>query len=359
MKGKTINRLTAFVAVTAACTSLQAASYDVVDLGTLGGSASVSLNINNKGQVVGGSTTTGDMAFHAFVGQAGKQGLVLQDLGARFGGTNSQALAINANGDIAGATVLAGHLRAVLDTGTPQQIGTLGGQSNVARGINNKSEVVGYSALGGDNAAHAFLLSHGSLLDLGTLGGVNSAANAINNRGDVVGISETTTPGITQAFLYSSGGLRSLGTLGGKNSFALDINERGSVVGSADTEADTTHAFLFADGTMHDLGTLGGDNSNAFGINDNDEIVGRTQFATGDGTNHAFFLGRCQLTDLNSLIPSDSGWVLNEARAINNNGEIVGIGQRNGQTRAFLLEPNKKGEGSSDCEAKIKGEVAK
>jgi len=77
MKGKTINRVIAFVAATAACTSIQAASYAVVDLGTLQGSASVALSINNKGQVVGGSTIAGDTAFHAFVVQSGKHGLVL------------------------------------------------------------------------------------------------------------------------------------------------------------------------------------------------------------------------------------------------------------------------------------------
>jgi probable HAF family extracellular repeat protein len=354
MKGKTINRVITFVAATVACTSMRAASYAVVDLGTLHGSASVALSINNKGQIVGGSTIAGDTAFHAFVVQSGTQGLVLQDLGTRFGGTNSQALAINANGDMIGATVVAGHMRAVLDTGTPQQIGTLGGQSSVARGINNRSDVVGYSALGGDNAAHAFLYSHQNLFDLGTLGGTNSAASAINNRGDIVGTSETLTPDVTQAFLYS-GGLRSLGTLGGKNSSAVDINERGDVVGSADTAAGTTHAFLFADGAMRDLGTLGGDSSNAFGINDSGDVVGGAQFAIDNTTSHAFILGRCQLTDLNSLIPSDSGWVLNEARAINNSGEIVGIGQLNGQTRAFLLEPNSKDDSGADCAVQNQG----
>jgi len=144
-----------------------------------------------------------------------------------------------------------------------------------------------------------------------------------------------------------------LGTLGGKNSYAVAINEDGLVVGSANKADGTTHAFLFDDGNMRDLGTLGGNNSDAFGINEHARIVGRAQFATDDPRTHAFFLGRCQMIDLNSSIPSDSGWVLQEARAINEDGEIVGIGQHQGQTHSFLLVPKDENEDNAaeKCDA--------
>ena len=45
------------------------------------------------------------------------------------------------------------------------------------------------------------------------------------------------------------------------------------------------------------------------------------------------------LLDLNSLVPIDSGWELNEAYAINGKGQIVGSGTFQGQTRAFRLDP--------------------
>ena len=48
------------------------------------------------------------------------------------------------------------------------------------------------------------------------------------------------------------------------------------------------------------------------------------------------------MIDLNSLIPSNSGWVLGRAQAINDLGQIVGFGYYNGQTRAFLLNPTSK-----------------
>ena len=45
------------------------------------------------------------------------------------------------------------------------------------------------------------------------------------------------------------------------------------------------------------------------------------------------------MTDLNSLIPAGSGWVLEAAKAINNAGQIAGFGMINGAEHAFLLSP--------------------
>ena len=47
------------------------------------------------------------------------------------------------------------------------------------------------------------------------------------------------------------------------------------------------------------------------------------------------------MRDLNNLIPADSGWILGIARAINDLGQIVGVGYLEGEegNRAFLLTP--------------------
>jgi hypothetical protein len=45
------------------------------------------------------------------------------------------------------------------------------------------------------------------------------------------------------------------------------------------------------------------------------------------------------MTDLNSVINAKSGMVLNEAKAINDLGQIAANGTINGENHAFLLTP--------------------
>ena len=127
------------------------------------------------------------------------------------------------------------------------------------------------------------------------------------------------------------------------NSYAYGINRRGGVAGNvSDAGSDTNgvysnsraKAFLWRKGKMVGLGTLpGSKNSAAFGINDSTAIVG----TSGD---RAFLWTRGKMLDLNACLPSGSGWMLEEARAINNKGQIVGSGKLSGQTHMFLLTPS-------------------
>jgi probable HAF family extracellular repeat protein len=46
------------------------------------------------------------------------------------------------------------------------------------------------------------------------------------------------------------------------------------------------------------------------------------------------------MIDLNTLVPTDSSWILEAANGINDNGQIVGYGTNpSGQTDAYLLTP--------------------
>ena len=54
---------------------------------------------------------------------------------------------------------------------------------------------------------------------------------------------------------------------------------------------------------------------------------------------HAFVYEGGSMTDLNSLIPAGSGWVLRSATGVNDAGEIVGYGTYQGQLSGFLLTP--------------------
>ncbi len=75
----------------------------------------------------------------------------------------------------------------------------------------------------------------------------------------------------------------------------------------------------------------------AHDVNNYGQVVGRVVDPTIDV---AFIWDSGNgIRDLNTLIDPSLGWHLTEANAINDNGQIVGWGEHNGQTRAFLLTP--------------------
>jgi len=132
-----------------------------------------------------------------------------------------------------------------------------------------------------------------------------------------------------------------LGTVpGGFDSGASGINGSGQVVGWAYYNSNQQgHAFLYENAQMDDLGALpGGSYSAAYAINDSGQVVGYA--LTSSEQEHAFLYENAQMVDLNDRIPADSGWVLQYATEINDEGQIVGNGVHNGQRRAFLLTPS-------------------
>ncbi|HYW69578.1 MAG TPA: PxKF domain-containing protein [Pyrinomonadaceae bacterium] len=208
--------------------------------------------------------------------------------------------------------------------------------------INNAGNVAGYegTATSAGNYYHAFVYANGTQTDLGTLNGNvgTSYAYDINNSGVVVGEAET-AGGTRHAFIYESGVMQDLGTLGGNYSYAYGINGSGHVAGAAYLSGNQyQHAFLYDSvHGMQDIGTIDGYSSFARDVNDSDTAVGN---ATTPSGNHAMvYNANTGMQDLNSLIPADSGWTLNDAIAINNGGQIVGNGTHNGGSHAFLLTP--------------------
>jgi probable HAF family extracellular repeat protein len=318
--------------------------YHITDLGTLGGTHSIGYGINASGQVTGDSfpTGVGVSRSHAFLWTPttpnGASGTMI-DLGT-LGGTSSYGQGINASGQVAGYAYTDGNdeVYAFLWTptspngvsGTMLPLGTLGGTDSVGLGINAGGQVVGYSSTTGDVVLHAFFYD-GSMHDLGTLGGTGeSYAYGINDSGQVTGEAGG------HAFLYD-GTMHDLeGGSGG-----LGINASGQVTGNSGT-----HAFLWtpttpngASGTLIDLGTLGGGSSSGRGINASGHVVG-TSYPTGNTASHAFlYTSGSGMVDLNSLIDPLSGWELTEGNAINDAGQITGIGFNGSELHAFLLTP--------------------
>ncbi|MGH9653636.1 MAG: PEP-CTERM sorting domain-containing protein [Bryobacteraceae bacterium] len=54
-------------------------------------------------------------------------------------------------------------------SGSPVDLGTLGGAQSYAYGIDSSGDIVGYSYLAGDTAEHAFLFTNGVMIDLNNL----------------------------------------------------------------------------------------------------------------------------------------------------------------------------------------------
>jgi len=235
------------------------------DLGTLGGPDAWANFVNDRGQVAGFSYTDATPVVdngpvcpgnvptqHPFLWENGK----MTDLGS-LGGTcaGSEVAgfqgALNNRGQVVGGSTLAGnqvfHPFLWTNPGPMQDLGTLGGESGCgkAKAINDAGEVVGETDLGGCSPViHAFLWKKGVMTDLGTVeGDTCSDANAINSKGQIVGASLHEDPVqpcgnfVQHAFLWESGELVDLNTLiPPKSALQLAaaevINDRGEIAGT-------------------------------------------------------------------------------------------------------------------------------
>lgn len=292
--------------------------YTVVDLG--GTSA---YSVNDSGAVAGILLSNGQQT--GFLGsQTG-----LQFYSSEPFGSESVASGINNSGQVAGTILGNGGTHGVVWTnGVMRDLGN----GTSASGINDAGWIVG-----GDG--QAFVSGTSGLQNLGVLpGGDWSTGAAINNQGAVTGYGDIGN-GRFEAFLWLPGGaLMPLGTLGGGDSYGTGINARNEVAGYGTARSGYTHAFAGTPGDLQDLGTLGGTSSYAYNINDSGAVVGASYVGNG-GETHAFVYLNGVMVDLNTLIPSGSGWDLLEAFGINDRGQIAGEGRFDGQLRAFRLDP--------------------
>jgi probable HAF family extracellular repeat protein len=288
----------------------------VINMGTFGGTNSLSNGVNNWGQAIGGAENTdpdpwnfggivglpSPTAWHGFLWQNG----VLQDLGT-LGGPDSFGLTVNEQGQIIGFS---------FTNSTP----------NPTTGI---------------PTVDPFLWQDGRMTDVGTLGGTFGFGNAVNNGGQVVGFSDVAGDLTNHAFFWDRGALTDIGTLGGNNSGANWINNAGQVVGTADLADGTHHAFIWRKGTMTDLGTIANDPcSDGFYLNALGQAIGISTDCNGTIL-HTFLWENGSMVDLSAQVLPGSGFTDVEPVVINDRGEIVGNGLlTSGDLHAVILTPN-------------------
>jgi len=267
--------------------------------------------------------------------------------------------------------------------------GLPGAATSIAFGMNDRDQVAGASGPNVDGYYHAILWDRGIVHDLGTLPGLtDSEAFMVNNIGIVIGDCWNENVEVDVAVYWYRGQIFPLPPLNeGDFSLPHGINDWGQIVGQSGPDWEYNHAVLwrlFPKPSVMDLGTLGGDSSSSYAINNCGQIVGLAQTATGDWhpalwdrdgitdlenfgddsigvafainncgqivglsgvdwsdmtTHHALLWEKGQMVNLETQIPGNSGWVLQEALGINDRGQISGIGLHNGETRAFLLTP--------------------
>lgn len=307
--------------------------YTVTDLTPdLEFGVSQAVGINDAGQVAGNADNA--VGFGAFIAHNGT---------VNYLSPNFSATGINAGGQIAGNS---GQAALIYSNGSITPINnSLGGSSIYATGINDSGLVTGAAdTISGND--HAFITNSQSVQDLGALPrGRSSVGYAINNLGQVTGDSGTriiTASGTiidgTHAFVTENGQMRDLGTFGGNLSRGNAINDAGVVAGHAARADGSLQAFISSDTGLREVGNLGAW-STASGINNAGQVVGRFGNATRT-QERAFATINGEMTDLNTVIALNSGWLLLGATDINNSGYIVGSGLTpSGRFHAFLLTP--------------------
>jgi probable HAF family extracellular repeat protein len=205
-------------------------------------------------------------------------------------------------------------------------LGTLGGNTSNALGINDSGQVVGWSYLADNITYHAFKWTPTrGMVDLGTPGGRWSQASAINSAGEAAG--QTTSPDLEGLPFYWSArdGFVHIGLARqAGNDFAFGINDQGEVTGQFYTPDGVVHAFVWSKdlGRPVPIGALpGGLHSVGTAINNLRHITGNS--STVHTRHDAFVWDKLSgMRDIGVI----AGGNYTTGEAINDRDEIVGLG---------------------------------
>lgn len=370
------------------------AKYQVTDLGATVGSPFSQATYVSDNNLISGVVVEADGAQHAFLFVHGSP---LDISSPGLGGPNSGAFGVNDRGQVDGIAEssetdpnnenFCAYFTAFKclpfrwQEGVISPLPLLGGNNGTVSIINRRGEIAGAAETGTpDPSCPASVAVNGTgpqLLDYAPViwgaragavrrlpvlpGDTVGMALWINDKGQTVGFSSTCATGLLPPFAAgahavmweSDGTPHDLGNLGGTfnpnvlavGNIAFAINDRDQVTGvSALPGSQTAHGFFWTTHTgMVDLGTLPGDSTSAgLGINNRGDVVGSSidgDVATGNPRAVLWHDG--VITDLNTLVPTDSSLFLLTAFDINDAGEIVGFAfdTSTAEIHAFAASP--------------------
>jgi probable HAF family extracellular repeat protein len=339
------------------------ADFEIRSLGHLGGRWSAAWDINNRGQVVGISRTVfGSDRTAAFLWENG----AMRRLETPVGG-ESFVVAINDLGQAVGQLALPGGTFPAalwLEDGTLIDLSAEITQISdffTVHDINNAGQIVGIISAQ-NSRSFVYDLNDGSVTFLPVRGGIGVSGTAINNAGTVAGLFDTgeTTPGgllVLNTFTWSpGGGFQDMGTVGLTVQGGADISDTGVVVGQYVLEplgpSPSGGTWAYANSTP-----LGGNENpmapgfprfqsgDAHGVNKFGDIVGfgsnRTQ-PDNDPLSGAYLWRGGSTLAISSILDSIEGDAFTDIgvfRAVNDLGQIVGVGALGSETRAFIMNP--------------------
>lgn len=355
--------VTLFGAAIAATPAAAVQRFVLTDLGALPDSLSSVARAISQNGAIGGESGLGAGGNNGTRFDGGP--VLLPGLG---GSTNTVIRGIN-NAGVAAATIqtTGGDDRAaLLTTGGATQLGGLAGFAAAgALGINNNGVATGYALASGANVGvegslpvvtnatpqQAVVWAAGVATALSNGGGAiaNSTGVAINDAGQVAGIARLPTNQTRAVSWASNGDLTILPLAAGFNSSrARAINANGDVAGQVTGTVDgvfNLFGAVWSSGALTVLPSFGAFSSTTRGINDAGIVVGWGADQLSENVNIVGQIwtlsgGTYTLTLLDSLVINLGGWQTYAPQAINDAGQIVGLGiDPTGVSRAYLLTP--------------------
>jgi uncharacterized membrane protein len=319
-------------------------SYDIQELEPLPGLFPLTAvhDLSSSGLAVGRTwkeESTGVQNHHAVLWNADAEP---DDLGDN--GRWSEAHGISETGFIAGRHDVAAGMRGALWTGSTRQVlPPLPGQpASEAYDVDDTGIAVGVSLFSSTDAT-AVRWMNGIPQILPGANGMSWAV-AVNRTGQAVGRRDAWPE--RHAMVWEGDTFTVLPDLGGDFAWATNISDNGTICGGSQDAALELFSVLW-NASTREISVLADPGFGAYtrvhDVNDQGVAVGELclSIECNPGDQRALLWIDGGVYDLNSLIPSGTGWTLFSAEAINERGEIVCVGARDGfvSPLGFKLSP--------------------